>query len=92
MPERMEDLGPSVWSPEGLKILGTPVGTPEFHSEETRERLEVETQLWRAIPWVPDLQFSWQLLVQCSEPRCHHFSAMFHPSSLRRTRRGVTVA
>ena len=80
-PERMEDLEPSVWSPEGLKILGTPMGTPEFHSQATRERLEVETQLWRAIPWVPDLQCSWPGLADTI------FSAMFHSSILRRTRR-----
>ena len=73
VPERMAELGPSVWSPGGLKILGTPLGTPEFHSIATRERLEEETLLWRAIPWVPDLQCSWQLLVQCAGPRCHHF-------------------
>ena len=73
VPERMAELGPSVWSPAGLKILGTPLGTPEFHSIATRERLEEETLLWRAIPWVPNLQCSWQLLVQCAGPRCHHF-------------------
>ena len=35
--------------------------------------LDEETQLWRAIPSVPDLQCAWQLLVQCAGPRCHHF-------------------
>ena len=29
-PEEMQELGPEVWSPCGVKILGTPVGSPEF--------------------------------------------------------------
>ena len=69
-PDRLEELGPLMRRLAGLKILGTPVGTPEFHAESTRERLEVETQLWRAIPWVLDFQCAWQLLVQCAGPRC----------------------
>ena len=28
----MEDLGPDVWNPEGIKIIGTQVGHPEFLS------------------------------------------------------------
>ena len=27
---------------------------------------------WDAISWVPDLQSSWQILLQCAGPRCHH--------------------
>ena len=56
VPNRMEELGPSVWSPARVKILGSPVGTDEFCLEAARERLEEETQLWRAIPSVPVLQ------------------------------------
>ena len=78
-PDRLEEFGPLVWRPAGLNILGTPVGTSDFHGEATRERLEEETQLWRAIPWVLDLQCAWQLLVQCAGPRCHHFLRIVPP-------------
>ena len=73
VPNRTVERGPSVWSPAGVKILGSPVGTDEFCLDAARERLEEETKLWRAIPSVPDLQCAWQLLVQCAGPRCHHF-------------------
>ena len=36
------------------------------------ERLQRERELWEAIPWVPDLQCGWQVLLQCAGPRCHH--------------------
>ena len=29
-------------------------------------------KLWDAIPSIPDLQCSWQVLLQCAGPRCHH--------------------
>ena len=70
--ERMEELDSLVWSPSGVKILGTPVETAEFQQAASHKRLEEEDKLWRAIPSVP-LQCAWQLLVQCAVPRCHHF-------------------
>ena len=38
-PERMAELGPSVWSQEGIKILGTPVGSAEFVQRLCEERI-----------------------------------------------------
>ena len=69
----MEDMGPEVWNPQGLKVLATPVGTWQFHEAASQERLAEEEDFWRCIPWVPDLQCAWQLLVQCAGPRCYHF-------------------
>ena len=36
--ERMREMGPEVWSPAGLKILGTPVGSAEFVESVIRDR------------------------------------------------------
>ena len=47
-PPRMEDLGPDVWNPEGIKILGTPVGSDVFVEEFSRVRVQEETKLWEA--------------------------------------------
>ena len=80
IPEGMEELGDEVWNPTGIKILGTPVGSEEFHLACTRERLAEEAVLWRAIPWVQDLQCAWQLFVQCAGPRCNHFVRTVPPS------------
>ena len=38
-PEEIAELGPEVWSPEGVKILGTPVGSGEFVARVVAERL-----------------------------------------------------
>ena len=65
--------------PEG-KMLGTPVGSEEFHFACTPERLAEEAVLWRAIPWEQDLQCAWQFLVQCAGPRCNHFVRTVPPS------------
>ena len=82
-PPNVADLGDEVWSPRGVKILGTPVGSPEFIHPLTMERLEEERQLWKAIDWVPDLQCAWQILVQCAGPRCHHYVRTVPPSESR---------
>ena len=71
-PADLADLGPDVWNPLGIKILGTPVGHDEFVENFVVERLVEEQKLWDAIPFIPDLQCSWQVLLQCAGPRCHH--------------------
>ena len=68
-------------NPTGIKILGTPVGSEEFHLVCTRERLAEEAVLWRAIPWVQDLQCAWQPTVQ-------PFRAF--PAFQHRTRKAMT--
>ena len=69
-------------SPQGVKILGTPVGHAEFVQAAMNARLEEEDKLWRALSWVPDLQCAWQLLVQCAGPRCHHLLRTMLPSQV----------
>ena len=71
-PVDMVELGPDVWNLLGIKILGTPVGHDEFVANFLEERLAEERKLWDAIPSIPDLQCSWQVLLQCAGPRCHH--------------------
>ena len=68
----MAELGPEVWNPEGVKVLGTPVGSRAFVDEVINKRLREEQKLWEAIPRVPDIQARWQILIQCAGPRCHH--------------------
>ena len=36
----MVELGPEVWNPEGVKVLGTPVGSTRFVEEVVNKRLE----------------------------------------------------
>ena len=79
-PERVAELGPDVWSPQGVKILGTPVGSGDFVERMATERLAEEQKLWEALAWIPDLQCAWQVLLQCAGPRCHHFLRTVPPS------------
>ena len=51
-----------------MKVLGTPVGSTQFVEEVVNKRLEEEAKLWEAIPFVPDLQAAWQILLQCAGP------------------------
>ena len=55
-PVGMAELGPDVWNPEGVKALGTPVGSRAFVDEVINKRLREEHKLWDAIKRVPDLQ------------------------------------
>ena len=50
----MQELGPEAWQPQGLKVLGTPIGTPEFVSQKMNDRIEDERRHWETIPVVPD--------------------------------------
>ena len=64
-PERVAELGPDVWSPQGVKILGTPVGSRNFVERMATERLAEEQKLWEALAWIPDLQCAWQASAMC---------------------------
>ena len=83
-PTHMEDLGPEVWNEEGVKILGTPIGSDRFIEAVTEERLTEGRRLWDALAWVPDLQSAWQILLQCAGPQCHHFLRTVPPDQSAR--------
>ena len=44
-PPNVVDLGAEVWNPEGIKILGTPVGSRQFVHEKVMERVEEECRI-----------------------------------------------
>ena len=55
-PPNVVDLGAEVWNPEGIKIIGTPVGSRQSVHEKVMERVDEERRLWEAIPHVPEVQ------------------------------------
>ena len=61
VPQHRDDVGDEMWSPEGIKILGTP-RSPSGRGTQVVGRDE-EHKLWEAISWVPDMQCGWQILV-----------------------------
>ena len=79
-PPNVEELGPDVWSPDDIKVLGTSVGNAGFEQTTIDARLEDESKLWHAVEWIPDLQCAWQVLVQCAGPRRHHLLRTLPPT------------
>ena len=45
VPEVIAELGPEVWSPDGVKILGTPVGSGEFVARVVAETIGGGTEV-----------------------------------------------
>ena len=72
IPEDIHEVGDDAWHPEGINVLGTPIGSGHFITQKMEERIENERDLWRAIPTVLDLQCSWQLLLQSANPQANH--------------------
>ena len=68
----------------GLKLLGTPLGHPEYVSEQL-ERLATEHQtLLDRIPVVPDLQCAWAILLHCASAGTNYVIRVVRPEqSLR---------
>ena len=64
-------LGPDVWEPQGVMVLGTPIGSPQFTADRLQTRIEEEQRLWEAIPHVSDLQCGWHILPQNANPPNH---------------------
>ena len=79
-PGQVEGLGPAAWSCDGIKVLGTPLGTAQCVSTLMEERIAEERKLWEAIPNVPDLQCAWQILLQSANPRANHTIRTLPPS------------
>ena len=88
-PPNVVDLGAEVWNPEGIKILGTPVGSRQFVHEKVMERVDEERRLWEAIPHVPDLQCAWQILLQLRGTALPPHVAHVATNPVRRVRTGA---
>ena len=59
-------------SEQGLKILGTPVGQPEYVTTKLDQLIEKHRVLLERIPAVNDLQSSWLFLTFCAATRANY--------------------
>ena len=67
---------------QGIKVLGTPIGHPDFVAAQLEAvRREHEVLLDR-IPSVSDLHCAWLLLVHCASARACHYLRTLRPSTV----------
>ena len=66
----------------GIVILGTPVGSPEFVQRFLDNRLTVQSRFWDRVKEVPDTQSAWLLLLYCAVPRANHLIRALPPESV----------
>ena len=66
---------------QGIKLLGTPLGHPDFVARHLRSVTEEHQVLLQRIPRVRDLQSAWLLLLHCASARANHFLRAVDPSS-----------
>eukprot|EP00439_Symbiodinium_sp_Y106_P062335 s3397_g9.t1 len=57
---------------QGLKVLGTPLGTDEFVAAQLHTLSAQHRPLLELLPTLPDLQDAWLLLLYCANPRAQY--------------------
>ena len=57
------------WQPQGIVVLGTPIGSEEFTRAKLQNRINEERRLWETIPNLPVLQCGWQILLLSASSR-----------------------
>ena len=63
----------------GLKVVGTPIGTPEFIAKHGERIVVDEAQLLQSLPMLASLQAAWLLLYFCAVPRINHLLRTIPP-------------
>ena len=67
---------PREW--QGIRVLGAPIGTPEYVADQLAHKREQET-LFMRIPTVQDTQTCWLLLMMCASTRATLWLRMIRP-------------
>jgi len=85
VPDDLAVLGPDIWKADlplalnGIKVVGSPIGTDEYIVEVGREVVNEEVQLLDFLPQLASLQVSWLLLYFCAVPRINHMLRTLSP-------------
>ena len=67
---------------QGMKILGTPLGHPDFVWRHLAELAAEQRLLLERIPCVKDVQGAWLLLVHCASARANYFLRSVRPEAV----------
>ena len=68
---------------QGVKILGTPLGHPQFVEAYLCKKTAAQEVLLERIPAIPDLQSSWSLLLHCASARANYLLRVVKPKATR---------
>ena len=63
----------------GIKILGTPLGHPDFIVAFLESITEMQKKLTKMIPLVTDTQSAWVLLTYCANARANYYTRCSAP-------------
>ena len=67
---------------QGMQILGTPLGHPDYARRHLGEFAEEQRLLLERIPRVKDVQGAWLLLVHCASVRANYFLRSVRPEAV----------
>ena len=67
---------------QGIKILGTPVGHPDFVRSHLVDLVEEQHVLLERIPMLQDVQGAWLLLVHCASARANYVVWCVRPEAV----------
>ena len=70
-------------SEQGIRILGTQLGRPEYVDAQLRATTEKHQTLLQRIPAVPDVQSAWSLLLQCASSRANYLMRVIRPELVK---------
>ena len=80
-PPQMHEIGEDAWSPNGVIMLGSPVGNAGFIASFVHKRIQDEKKLLEALQWMSDPQCTWQVLSTCAVPRANYIARILPPSA-----------
>ena len=67
---------------QGIKVLGTPLGHPDFVRQHLRDVSEEHERFLTRIPLVRDVQSAWLLLLHCAQARANFLLRAVRPEAV----------
>ena len=64
---------------QGIRVLGAPIGTPEYVADQLAHKSSEQETLFTRIPTVQDTQACWLLLLMCASTRANFWLRMIRP-------------
>ena len=64
---------------QGVRILGTPLGHPDYVRAQLQSLSATHDQLIAKVPTLPDLQCVWMVLLYCCAARANYTLRVVHP-------------